>query len=303
MSEEKILEIALKQSAEDFGCARRDFFADENVVSILDRRSERARKDLKGELFFDVASFGKNAIVCASRELSGEAYGFARAFSGKDCFGADAIRWLDKNLFGRGLEAGTVTLYFLPLGEPTCPTPDNVRFVFLEKESLPPFYLPQWSNALCEERKGLDAFAVAALCGGLTAGLAGASCDCSDMLQIGVDVLPAFRGRGLGAALTSRLAACIRAGARRLFTAARREICRRLKPLCAADSDRRQPVFRRKNKSPTHFKRRSGKFRVKKTRLSQALFAACGSVRAKLNILDSEQIIRRHVENYAQLSD
>ena len=59
MSEEKILEIALKQSAEDFGCARRDFFADENVVSILDRRSERARKDLKGELFFDVASFGK----------------------------------------------------------------------------------------------------------------------------------------------------------------------------------------------------------------------------------------------------
>ena len=143
MSEEKILEIALKQSAEDFGCARRDFFADENVVSILDRRSERARKDLKGELFFDVASFGKNAIVCASRELSGEAYGFARAFSGKDCFGADAIRWLDKNLFGRGLEAGTVTLYFLPLGEPTCPTPDNVRFVFLEKESLPPFYLPQ----------------------------------------------------------------------------------------------------------------------------------------------------------------
>ena len=67
MSEEKILEIALKQSAEDFGCARRDFFAAENVVSILDRRSERARKDLKGEFFFDVASFGKNAISRAER--------------------------------------------------------------------------------------------------------------------------------------------------------------------------------------------------------------------------------------------
>lgn len=80
-----------------------------------------------------MASFGKNAIVCASRELSGEAYGFARAFSGKNCFGADAIRWLDKNLFGRGLEAGAVSLYFLPLGEPTCPTPDNVRFVFWKK--------------------------------------------------------------------------------------------------------------------------------------------------------------------------
>lgn len=83
MSEEKILEIALKQSAEDFGCARRDFFADENVVSILDRRSERARKDLKGELFFDVASFGKNAIVCASRELSGGSVWFCPRFFGQ----------------------------------------------------------------------------------------------------------------------------------------------------------------------------------------------------------------------------
>ena len=37
-------------------------------------------------------------------------------------------------------------------------------------------------------------------------GLAGASADCESMWQIGVDVLPAYRRRGIASALTSRLA-------------------------------------------------------------------------------------------------
>ena len=37
-------------------------------------------------------------------------------------------------------------------------------------------------------------------------GLAGASQDCPGMMQIGVNVLPAYRRRGIGAALTNRLA-------------------------------------------------------------------------------------------------
>ena len=37
-------------------------------------------------------------------------------------------------------------------------------------------------------------------------GLAGCSADCGDMWQIGVDVLPGHRRRGVASALTSRLA-------------------------------------------------------------------------------------------------
>ena len=36
--------------------------------------------------------------------------------------------------------------------------------------------------------------------------LAGASADCDTMWQIGIDVLPAYRRRGIASALTSRLA-------------------------------------------------------------------------------------------------
>ena len=37
-------------------------------------------------------------------------------------------------------------------------------------------------------------------------GLAGASADCDSMWQIGIDVLPEYRRRGIASALTSRLA-------------------------------------------------------------------------------------------------
>ena len=49
--------------------------------------------------------------------------------------------------------------------------------------------------------------AVGAYDGARLVGLAGCSADCESMWQIGVDVLPGYRRRGVAAALTSRLAA------------------------------------------------------------------------------------------------
>ena len=67
-------------------------------------------------------------------------------------------------------------------------------------------YIPQWSNALCEKRKELDVLGIGAYDGHLLVGLAGCSADCDSMYQIGVDVLPEYRRKGIASALTSRLA-------------------------------------------------------------------------------------------------
>ena len=67
-------------------------------------------------------------------------------------------------------------------------------------------YLPEWSNALCKDRKHLDVLGVGAYDGDRLVGLAGASADCDTMWQIGIDVLPAYRRQGIASALTSRLA-------------------------------------------------------------------------------------------------
>ncbi len=67
---------------------------------------------------------------------------------------------------------------------------------------------PGFQNALCYDKRHVrpDVCAVAAWCDGALAGVAGASRDCAQMRQIGVDVLRAHRGRGLAAALVGLLA-------------------------------------------------------------------------------------------------
>jgi GNAT superfamily N-acetyltransferase len=63
-----------------------------------------------------------------------------------------------------------------------------------------------WSNALSDKRPQLDVLAVAAYDKGRLIGLAGCSADCDAMWQIGVDVLPAYRLKGIASSLTSLLA-------------------------------------------------------------------------------------------------
>ena len=76
----------------------------------------------------------------------------------------------------------------------------------LKQADFEMLYLPQWSNALGEDRKHLDVLGVGAYDEGKLIGLAGCSADCEEMWQIGVDVLPDYRRKGVAYALTSLLA-------------------------------------------------------------------------------------------------
>jgi len=76
----------------------------------------------------------------------------------------------------------------------------------LEQKDFKDLYKPEWGNALCADRKHLDVLGVGAYDNGKLIGLAGCSADCDDMWQIGVDVLPEYRRKGIASAITSRLA-------------------------------------------------------------------------------------------------
>ena len=76
----------------------------------------------------------------------------------------------------------------------------------LTQSDFAKLYLPEWSNALCKDRKHLDVLGVGAYDGDKLVGLAGCSADCDTMWQIGIDVLPEYRRQGIASALTSRLA-------------------------------------------------------------------------------------------------
>lgn len=76
----------------------------------------------------------------------------------------------------------------------------------LEQPDFRDLYIPQFSNALCETRKELDVLGVGAYKEDRLVGLAACSADCDSMWQIGIDVLPEERRKGIASALTSRLA-------------------------------------------------------------------------------------------------
>jgi len=76
----------------------------------------------------------------------------------------------------------------------------------LQQEDFEDLYVDAWSDALCIDRKQLDVLGVGAYDNGRLIGLAACSADCNTMWQIGVDVLPEYRRRGIATTLTTNLA-------------------------------------------------------------------------------------------------
>ena len=96
--------------------------------------------------------------------------------------------------------------YFLPDIDLLKPLECRYELRLLEQKDFAELYTDTWSNALCADRKELDVLGIGAYEHGRLIGLAGCSADCSTMWQIGVDVLPDFRRKGIASALTGRLA-------------------------------------------------------------------------------------------------
>ena len=205
MTNEKIWRIALAQSAIDSNCAPEDFLKEESIVTIS-RPHPDARKYLPLPFACDLVSYGPNIVAQCSEALTGPVGEYIRKYPAAHAFETPNLHALEKLLAPYGLKVCFMAEYFLP--DVTKITPQSCAYELrvLHQADFPDLYTPEWSNALCEKRKELDVLGVGAYDNGKLVGLAGCSADCDDMYQIGVDVLPAYRRRGIASALTSRLA-------------------------------------------------------------------------------------------------
>lgn len=122
------------------------------------------------------------------------------------CFETPDMYWLNSRLSEKGQKVCFMAEYFLPDMERLHTLSCGYELKMLGQSDFAELYKPQWSNALCEDRKELDVLGVGAYDSGKLIGLAGCSADCDTMWQIGVDVLPEYRRKGIAAALTSTLA-------------------------------------------------------------------------------------------------
>lgn len=205
MTNEKILQIAMAQSAEDIGCHADDFRTDTNLV-VPFRLGENAKRYYKLPIGCNFISYGNNVVAASTEALAGVVKDYLSRFEFYHCFETPNLRWLNRRLEPLGQAVCLMAEYYLPDVNRLMPLPCAYALRVLNQTDFADLYLPQWSNALCRERKHLDVLGVGAYDGGRLVGLAGCSADAEEMWQIGVDVLPEYRRRGIASALTARLA-------------------------------------------------------------------------------------------------
>ena len=205
MTNERIMEIAMRQSAIDSGCQPEDFRLNENKI-VISAQDANARKYLELPFYCDLVSYGNNIVASVNEEIAEFVKEYINKYPVINCFETPNLHILNDELQKRGMRICFMAEYFLPDINALKAIDCGCEIRILEPEEFKELYTPQWGNALCEKRKHLDVLAVAAYDDGKLAGLAGCSADCETMWQVGIDVLPEYRRKGIASSLTSRLA-------------------------------------------------------------------------------------------------
>ena len=205
MTNKDVLKIAIEQSAEDIGCKAEDFLADENRIVPL-KLGANAKKYYKLPIGCNFISYGNTVVAAAGDETFEIVKEYLSKFEFYHCFETPNIRWLNERIEPLGLTVCFMAEYYLPDLNRLTELPCEYEIRILGKGQFDELYVAEWSNALCADRKPLDMLAAGAYDDGKLIGLAGCSADAEEMWQIGVDVLPQYRRKGIASALTSKLA-------------------------------------------------------------------------------------------------
>ena len=205
MTYEKILRMAMEQSAVDLSCEAEDFCSDGNKV-VISRRNENAHKYLELPFFCQLVSYGNNVVASVNEAFVPFAGDYINRYGTVGCFETPAILALNDELMKYGYKVCFMAWYYLPVPALMVVHDCPYELKVMEKSVFEKYYLPQFGNAICAKNSERDVIAVGAFDGSELVGLAGASADCESMWQIGVDVLPAYRRNGIASAITSRLA-------------------------------------------------------------------------------------------------
>ncbi|MBZ9625062.1 MULTISPECIES: GNAT family N-acetyltransferase [unclassified Clostridium] len=196
----EILQIAREQLALDYNCQVSDFEKEKNTIVENKLTYGRRIYDNDG-CFLKLLCFGGKVIIstspimmswCEEKMLNRDVW----------IFEYPKLRVIDKKLQEFGHEIADIHHYYLPNPKVACIEPiTNVKWY--ECEDILQFQNDdRFGQAFVFDENHPDVLAVAAFKGDNIMGMAGASADSKTMWQIGIDVLPEYRGRGIGTNLT-----------------------------------------------------------------------------------------------------
>ena len=199
-------EKLLRQLAVDYNCSPADLCAEEIIITEPALNAGR-RSSSPGMPFLEMATLGGNAVIMADPCLHPFLRELTRDLEGHRLFELGNLAKLNEALRPYGYQMAPTHHMFLPCREVTAQASWRVKW--LGEAEISPFYGDsRFPNAIaypepCPVRP--DRIAVVALDGDAVMGMAGCSEDAPHWQQIGIDVLPAYRGRGVGSYLVTLL--------------------------------------------------------------------------------------------------
>ena len=203
--EREYIEKTLQQFALDYNIKNGEWITEKIHLSSMEKL-EGSRLHVKHDLFFKAAVFMGKAYVMASEEM----HPWIKEVLGKEppewwCDFKN-LRKLDAELNKYGREIFDTHIYYLPADEPTMERP-RTCVKWFENVELEQFRNDNRFNTYALSFSGTqpDRLAVAACDGNKIMAMAGCSEDGKYLWQIGIDVLPEYEGRGLGANLVTLL--------------------------------------------------------------------------------------------------
>lgn len=204
MNNEEILNIAMEQSAIDIGCTIIDFKKKSNIV-VPFHLGETAKRYYSEPIGCNFISYGNNVVAASSDTLFQVVKKYIECYDFYHCFETPNTTWLNNQLSDFGQTIWLQAEYYLPdlNNIPSFYCDFEIRT--LAHDDFEYYFLPQWKNAICKDRKQLNNLGVGAFDGKKLIGLAGCTEDSEKMWQIGVDVLPEYRRSGVASTLTSKL--------------------------------------------------------------------------------------------------
>ena len=191
--------------AADYFCDAADFDIEENVLTEAESQA-KGRVYLRKKPFFRMVTTGTNAVITADPVLDSFLVRFMKGGHGYSLFETPKLASLEKELNKHGQTLSNIQHMYLPCRN-TEPMLDIPVKWFRDKEINRFYGNKNFPNAICSRpsKERPDRLAVCAYDDKKIIGMAGGSEDAEGWIQIGIDVLPEYRSKGIGTYLVTLL--------------------------------------------------------------------------------------------------
>ena len=189
---------AKQQIAEKWKCSPDVFDGNENIfIPSVDT-------------FFEIITFGTNAVIRADEAIVDWCCEKYSSVPARDIMDGDNLYELETKLRAMGKKLGGEHIGYLHVfPERTVMKPDGFTYRLFVGQEIEALQTPEnrkdFDNAFSPDKER-DVLAIAAYDGNTIAAIAGSDDYLDAMWQIGIDTLPAYRKRGLGAYLVKEIA-------------------------------------------------------------------------------------------------